>query len=87
MAFFKKNLENKFCPVCGAQVKMNDAFCIRCGYSFIKRKEKQRHGIKWSRLIFFLIIIAAIYLGIRYYNGQPIIPSSIADALNFTKVK
>ncbi len=79
----KKKQQYKFCPVCGAQLKIEDAYCIRCGYSFDARKKKTRKAIKWRNILIVLLLLAAAYFGLRYYNGQSLIPSSVADALNF----
>jgi len=84
MALFKKKRDHKFCPVCGAQIKLDDAFCTRCGYSFVNR-QKSRSGIKWKRILIILIILALIYFGLRYSAGQSIIPLNWQDALNFTR--
>lgn len=65
--------ETKFCPRCGSVLKATDAYCIRCGYSFVSRVKKNKAN--WMRLILILIILAAAYLGIRkFVLHKPILP-------------
>ena len=78
--------KHKFCPVCGAKLELHDSYCLKCGYSFVERRRKRR-GIKWKNIIIFIIIIIIAYLGIRYFNNQPVIPESIQDLLNITLPK
>lgn len=77
-----KKSEVKFCPVCGTQLGVEDSFCIRCGYSFQQRVKKRR-GVKWKNLVFIAIILVLVYLGIRYMNGEPLLPTSIGDLFGF----
>ena len=84
--FKKKRPINKFCPVCGMQLKIDDSFCIKCGYSFQNRKKKSR-GIKWKNIMIVLIVLLLIYIGIRYSNNEPILPQFLKDIFNFTKAK
>ena len=83
MGFLKKQ-QHKYCPVCGNQLRLDDSYCTRCGYSFVQRKAGSKK-IKWKRLLLLLVLIALIYFGFRYANSQPIIPLSWQDALNFTR--
>src|SRR3989344_1563252 len=74
--------EHKFCPVCGTKIQLADAFCVRCGYSFAIRAEKnKKKRVKWRNTIIIIGILVLAYLGLRYANGQTIIPTSLADAL------
>ena len=83
MAFFKSAPQNKFCPVCGTQLKAADGYCIKCGYSFQARQKSMRRGVKWRNVIIFLVLLAIVYFGLRYANDLTIIPRSLEDALNF----
>ena len=74
--------EHKFCPACGTKLLLQDTFCFRCGYSFAIRAEKnKKKKIKWRNTIIIIGILIIAYLGLRYANGQTIIPRSFADAL------
>jgi hypothetical protein len=73
--------EHKFCPVCGIKLKLNDTFCLQCGYSFAARAEKDKKGVKWRNMVIVLILLLAGYIGLRYANGQPLIPTSFGDAM------
>jgi predicted nucleic acid-binding Zn ribbon protein len=76
----KHSQKHKFCPVCGIELKVEDGFCLKCGYSFHERSKKSKsRGIKWRNVIIVLIILALIYVGIQYSTGQPIIPSFVTD--------
>jgi predicted nucleic acid-binding Zn ribbon protein len=84
---FKKRVKkgkHKFCPACGTLSKLDDAYCISCGYAFTNRKHKGK-GIKWRNLLFITLVLVMIYIGIRFANGQPILPESIANIFNVTK--
>ncbi len=81
--FGKKKAESKFCPVCGTKLKSDDDYCVTCGYSFVARQKKSK-PLRWKNIIIVLLIILALYLAGRYFNGLPMIPVSIADAFNFT---
>lgn len=78
--FKKKREDHKFCPVCGTKIKVSDTYCIKCGYSFKVREEKSKKTRK-RNLIIVLVLIIIAYFGLRYANGQTLIPNSIADAL------
>lgn len=75
-----KQQDHKFCPSCGAKLKIEDTFCLKCGYSFKERAEKNKKSKKRNVLIVIILIIIA-YFGLRYTNGQTWIPTSWADAL------
>ena len=79
----KKNhsQDHKFCPSCGIKLRLTDTFCLKCGYSFAARVEKGKKKINKRNTIIFFIILIVAYLGLRYANGQPWIPTSFADAL------
>jgi len=79
----KKKSEHKYCPVCGEKLLLKDTYCVKCGYSFEKRKEKKKK-IKWKNIIFIGAILLGFYVSLRYFNGQSIIPESIVDALDFS---
>lgn len=84
MSFMKKKAKQKFCPNCGALAHPGDAYCLRCGYSFVEHHKKFKgRGLNWKNVIIAVIILAAAYVGIRYLNGKPLIPISWQDALNF----
>lgn len=75
-----KKEDHKFCPVCGAKLHMTDTYCIKCGYSFAARAEKSKKSKKRNVLIVIAILVVA-YFGLRYGNGQTLVPRSFADAL------
>lgn len=72
--------DHKFCPVCGVKLHLTDTFCVKCGYSFQARAEKNKKSRKKNVMIVIALIIIA-YFGLRYANGQTILPKSFADAL------
>lgn len=72
--------DHKFCPICGTKLHMVDTFCVKCGYSFQARAEKSKKSRKKNITIVIILIIIA-YFGLRYANGQTILPNSFADAL------
>jgi predicted nucleic acid-binding Zn ribbon protein len=75
--------EHKFCPACGTKLQLQDTFCLRCGYSFAIRAEKNKiKGINKRNLIIILIILLIMFFGLRYSAGQTLWPRSIVDALN-----
>lgn len=76
--------DHKFCPVCGAKLKIEDVYCTRCGYSFEARHKKTRKNIKWKNIILLIIVLILAYLAFRYFSGQPIIPPSIINIFNST---
>jgi ribosomal protein L40E len=73
----------KFCPRCGAQNNINDAYCIRCGYSFRGKKKSS------SKTILILIIIFLIaWILLRIYLNKSIIPTELIDIIkNITSNK
>ena len=73
--------EHKFCPVCGTKLQLSDAFCLRCGYSFSARVGKNKKRVNWRSTIIIIGILVLAYFGLRYANGQTIIPTSLVDAL------
>ena len=84
MRLFRRRQQHKFCPVCGTQLRIDDAFCLKCGYSFTARNKRISRRLNWKNLILLLIVLIAAYVGLRYTNGQPLIPTSFYDAFNFT---
>jgi len=80
---FKKkshHQDHKFCPVCGTRLNLTDTFCIKCGYSFQVRNEKNKKTNKRNIWIIVGLLVVA-YFGLRYANGQTWIPVSFKDAL------
>ena len=81
----------KFCPTCGTQNNIQDAFCIKCGYSFFKKKKK----IDLKSLVIVLIVLAALWIALRLSLNRPIIPTGLFDlfgkslnpAQNITRAK
>ncbi|MEK6792284.1 MAG: DUF2116 family Zn-ribbon domain-containing protein [Nanoarchaeota archaeon] len=73
-------VDHKFCPACGLKLKIEDTFCVKCGYSFAERVKKKSKINKVNTIIFLTILVVA-YFGLRYANGQTWIPTSFADAL------
>ncbi len=65
----------KYCPKCGAELKEEDKFCIKCRYSFEKRKKK----LNLINLIIAIIVILIIWILIRIITKQPIIPQPIVN--------
>jgi uncharacterized membrane protein YvbJ len=83
----KSKATQKFCPNCGALSHPGDAYCLKCGYSFIDHNKKLRtKGTKWKNIIIVVVILAAAYFGIRYLNHKPIIPLNWQDAISFKNV-
>jgi len=77
----KKSVQDhKFCPACGLKLKIEDTFCVKCGYSFAERVKKKSKINKTNTIIFITILVVA-YFGLRYANGQTWFPTSFADAL------
>jgi len=68
----------KFCPRCGTPLNLIDAYCIKCGYSFIKKSKKLNLG----QILAILFFLAMAWIGIRLLLNRPIIPQEIG---NFTK--
>ena len=75
-----KKEDHKFCPSCGIKLHLTDTYCLKCGYSFAARAEKNKKTKKRNILIVISLLIIA-YFGLRYANGQTWIPTSIKDAL------
>jgi len=67
----------KYCPQCGAELKQEDKFCIKCDYSFEKRKK----GVNIKRLILAIIIILIAYAALRVITGNTIIPQPILNLI------
>jgi ribosomal protein L40E len=81
----KRDNTKKFCPKCGVQNGISDAYCINCGFSFIKRKKNKTNPIL---LLLLLLIMGWIFY--RTFTKQPLIPtelSSLFKSLNLSKVK
>ncbi|MEK6915880.1 MAG: DUF2116 family Zn-ribbon domain-containing protein [Nanoarchaeota archaeon] len=76
----KKGEDHKFCPSCGTKLSLKDTYCIRCGYSFQARVEKNK-GSKKKNFLIVVILLVIAYFGLRYTNNQTIIPTSFADAI------
>ncbi len=74
--------EHKFCPVCGLKLQLQDTYCLKCGYSFAARVEKNKKGANIRNTLIVIILLVVAYFGLRYAGGQTIIPRSFADALN-----
>lgn len=72
--------DHKFCPVCGTRLHLTDTFCVKCGYSFQVRAEKNKKKGKRNTIIVLVLIIIS-YFGLRYAQGQTLLPTSFADAL------
>jgi ribosomal protein L40E len=71
----------KFCPRCGAQLNIIDAYCIRCGYNFIGRRGKK---LNIGQILIAFIALAAIWIIIRLVLNRPIIPQEVADLVKTT---
>jgi len=88
MVFRKKKRgdigKHKFCPVCGNKLEIDDGYCTQCGYSFKSRRKKRK--VKWRNLLFILIILIIIYLGIRIFSGQPLIPENLSGIFNLANL-
>ncbi|OGJ16835.1 hypothetical protein A3K73_08785 [Candidatus Pacearchaeota archaeon RBG_13_36_9] len=67
----------KYCPQCGAELKAEDKFCLKCGYSFEKRKKK----VNIKRLIIAIIIIIIAWAALRVITGNTIIPQPILNLI------
>jgi len=70
-----KKKKRKFCPKCGAELKLDDNYCTACGYSFEKRKKK----INLKSVIIAIAILIILWIAIRLILGRPIIPSSLTN--------
>lgn len=62
----------KFCPRCGAQNHATDAFCIRCGYNFSRRRKTNLGSI-----ILVLILVIVGWIVLRTFLNKPIIPPEL----------
>jgi predicted nucleic acid-binding Zn ribbon protein len=71
----KKKKGVKYCPQCGAGLSEKDKYCIKCGYSFEKRKKK----VKIRNLIILIVAVIIIWILIRILTGNPVIPQPILD--------
>ncbi len=74
--------EHKFCPVCGTKLQLKDTFCLRCGYSFAVRSEKNKKRINMKTTLIIAGILILAYFGLRYSGGQTIIPKNLSDAIS-----
>jgi predicted nucleic acid-binding Zn ribbon protein len=73
----------KFCPRCGTPNNIGDAYCIKCGYSFKRRKTS---GSKTFLIVIILLIIA--WIALRIFLKKPIIPTELIDLVkNMTSTK
>jgi uncharacterized membrane protein YvbJ len=69
-----KRTNLKFCPRCGAQNHATDAFCIRCGYNFSRRKKTN-----WGPIIIVLLLLVVGWVVLRTFMKLPIIPPEVID--------
>jgi len=67
----------KYCPQCGSELKQEDKFCLKCGYSF----EKRKRGLNIKRLIIAIIIIILAWAVLRVISGNTIIPQPILNLI------
>lgn len=70
-------LRKKHCPKCGAMLKPEDGYCIKCGYSFHRRRKK----FDITQLLIGLAIVAAIWIVSRIFLKKPIIPTIVIDLI------
>jgi len=70
-----KKIGNKFCPRCGTQNSLTDSYCIKCGYAFIHKKNK--NNLKKILILIGLLIIGWIIYA--FITKQPIIPRGIIN--------
>jgi uncharacterized membrane protein YvbJ len=68
----------KFCPKCGTQNSINDAYCIKCGFNFSRKAKKQNSNV----ILLVLILAIGAWIFLRIYLKKPIIPQ---EAINFVK--
>lgn len=71
----RKRKKRKFCPECGAELKTGDDYCIRCGYSFKKRKKK----LNIKTIIILIVAFLVLWTIIRIITGKPVIPQTLID--------
>jgi ribosomal protein L40E len=67
----------KFCPRCGTQNNIRDAYCIKCGYSFRRKREKT----SLKTILIVLLVIIGGWIALRIYLKQPIIPQEFIDLI------
>ncbi len=68
----------KFCPRCGMQNNLQDAYCIRCGFAFKTRARKS----KLNPIIMLIILLIIGWVFYRTFTKQDLIPTEL---LNLTK--
>jgi len=66
----KKRGKEKFCPKCGAKLKSDDDYCVKCGYSFAQRKKKSGT----IPILITIIIFIILWIIIRLITKKPIFP-------------
>ena len=76
---FKKK-KRKFCPKCGAELKLEDKYCTACSYSFEKRKKK----FKFKNILIIIIILIILWIVIRLVLNKPLIPFSLTNIFGNT---
>lgn len=78
-----KRGNGKFCPRCGRAAHPGDAYCMKCGYSFVRG----RNSSNPKTIIIALIVILGLWAAIRLYLKQPIIPEGLVETIKnlFTK--
>lgn len=77
-------MENrKFCPKCGTPNKLNDAYCIKCGYSFNPTVRKKK---SFNKIILLIVLIIAGWVIYRVVSKQPIIPEGITNIFQNTTI-
>ncbi|VVB83433.1 Uncharacterised protein [uncultured archaeon] len=72
-----KRGRGKFCPRCGTQNNVGDAYCIKCGYGFKGRKKKS----SLKSILILIIILAAGWIILRTFLKKPIIPTELIDII------
>jgi len=78
-----KRGNKKFCPRCGTENDFSDAYCIRCGYNFAKKKKSNP-----KTLLIVIVILILAWIGIRLYLNKSIIPTEFIDIIkNITSNK
>ncbi|MFA5071371.1 MAG: zinc ribbon domain-containing protein [Candidatus Pacearchaeota archaeon] len=66
-------MNTKFCPRCGTANKLTDAYCIKCGYAFRRRKSS------FTTIILLIILLIAGWIAFRLFTNQSIIPTQIVN--------
>jgi len=69
--------QRKFCPRCGKSADSGDSYCIKCGHSFTGRRKSSSS----KTIIIALIVILVLWVGIRLYLKQPIIPEGLIETI------